>query len=121
MLGIARVASATKNTRPAGYSDAELMRIDKLSLPTNYDINSIMHYPYESHHFGIESTNNFYNEVGFAQSHVLTATDKLRLNILYECPSIKRRIVRDFLREESERTYVEMMQLQINPDEKSQR
>ena len=80
-----------------------------------------MHYPFETEKFKIESKNEFYNQVGFSNGSDLTATDKISLNILYNCPSIKMRIFSDYLNEEAERTYIELMQLQINPDEKSQR
>ena len=108
---------------PNGHTkeDTEMKKIDNLTLLTNYDINSIMQYPYEIDKFKIESKNEFYNQVGFSNGSDLTATDKISLNILYNCSSIKMRIFSDYLNEEAERTYIELMQLQINPDEKSQR
>ena len=110
------------NIWPYGYhkEDAETLKIDNWTLLTNYDINSIMQYPYENA-FQIESRNEFYKEAGFSHGSELTATDKISLNILYNCPSIKMRIFSDYLNEEAERTYIELMQLQINPNEKSQR
>ena len=111
------------NTMAGGHSvmDTEIMKIDNLTLLTNYDINSIMHYPWETEKIQIQSLNEFYNLAGFSQGFDMTATDKISLNILYNCSSIKMRIFSDYLNEEAERTYIELMQLQINPDEKSQR
>ena len=87
-------------------------------LATNYDFQSILHYSKE---FGIKAINNFYNEVGFANGFNMTATDIIALNILYTCSDVKRNIYKEFLNEETERTYVEMIQLDINPNDKSQR
>ena len=91
------------------------------TLLTNYDINSIMHYPWETEKIQIQSLNEFYNLAGFSQGFDMTATDKISLNILYNCSSIKMRIFSDYLNEEAERTYIELMQLQINPNEISQK
>ena len=110
-------------TVASGHSteDNKLMKIDNLTLLTNYDINSIMHYPFEADKFRIQSRNEFYNQVGFSQGLDMTATDKISLNMLYNCPSVKMRIFSNYLNEEAERIYIELMQLRINPDEKSQR
>ena len=70
---------------------------------------------------GFNSHNHFYNAVGFGNSLDLTATDKITLNMLLDCPDVKRNIYEEFLHEETERTYIEMMQLTINPNCKSQR
>ena len=70
---------------------------------------------------GFKSHNEFYNEVGFGNTFDLTATDKVVLNLLYSCPDIKRNIFNDFLHEETIRTYIELMYLNITPDEKSKR
>merc|ERR1711988_734126 len=47
--------------------------------------------------------------------------DKIALNMLFDCKDVKRNIYKEFLQEETDRTYVEMMQLTINPNDKSQR
>ena len=87
-------------------------------LFTNYDIQSIMQY---DSHFGMTSHNEYYNEIGFGNGFNLTATDKLALNILYDCKDIKRSIYEEVLNEEKNRTYIELGQLSINPNVKSQR
>ena len=71
--------------------------------------------------FGIKSLNEFYNEVGFGTNKNLTGTDKLSLNILYNCEAVKRKLYQDFINEEVDRNYVELMQLKINPNEASER
>ena len=71
--------------------------------------------------FGIKSLNEFYNEVGFGTKKTLTGTDKLSLNILYKCEAVKRKLYQDFINEEVDRNYVELMQLKINPNEASER
>ena len=70
---------------------------------------------------GILARNDYYNQVGFGDGFDLTATDKLALNFLYSCPDIKKKIFLDFKVEEMERFYVELMQLQINPNQRSAR
>ena len=77
-----------------------------------------MHY---GPHIGFKSHNEFYNEVGFGNGINMTATDKIALNMLFECKDVKWNIYKEFLQEETDRTYVEMMQLTINPNDKSQR
>ena len=99
-----------------GDSNHNKSELSKLS--TNYDIQSIMHY---GPHIGFKSHNEFYNEVGFGNSINMTATDKIALNMLFECPDVKWNIYKEFLQEETDRTYVEMMQLTINPNYASQR
>ena len=71
--------------------------------------------------FGTTSLNDFYNEVGFGTEKNLTATDKIALNVLYDCPDVKRKMYNDFIKEEVFRNYVELMQLKINPNEASKR
>ena len=95
------------------HEDSEMSK-----LATNYDFQSILHYSTE---FGIMARNTFYNEVGFGNGLNMTATDKIALNILYTCPDVKQDIFKEFLNEETERTYVEMIRLNINPNEQSQR
>ena len=92
-----------------------------MTLITNYDIDSIMQFPNTPDVLKIESTNQYYNLVGFTQSNDLTPSDKIRLNILYQCPTIKRRVLRDFLETEMNRVYVELMELPIKPNERSQK
>ena len=87
-------------------------------LEFNFDILSIMGYEAA---FGIKSLNEFYNEVGFGTKKTLTGTDKLSLNILYKCEAVKRKLYQDFIKEEVDRNYVELMQLKINPNEASER
>ena len=99
-----------------GDSNHDKSEMSKLS--TNYDLQSIQHHSQE---FGITALNNFYNEVGFGNGLDLTATDKLALNTLYDCPCIKRNIFKEVLSEERERNYIELMQLSINPNRESQR
>ena len=71
--------------------------------------------------FGIKSLNEFYNVVGFGYSFNLTATDKIALNMLYTCNDVKENIYKEFLNEEVDRAYIEMGQLSINLNDKSQR
>ena len=71
--------------------------------------------------FGFRSFNDFYNQVGFGNTFDLTATDLVVVNILYSCHDVKRNIFEEFLQEETERTYVELMHLNIAPNEKSKR
>ena len=109
-------SEADKKLWTLGDSKHEESEMSKLS--TNYDFQSILHYRTE---FGIMARNTFYNEVGFGNGLNMTATDKIALNILYTCPDVKQNIFKEFLNEETERIYVEMMQLTINPTDKSQR
>ena len=96
------------------------MRVENIvsRLATNYDINSILHYRPQ---YGIKALNPYYNEVGFGDSYNMTATDKVALNIFLSCPTIKKQIFEEFEKEEFERNYVELLQLSITPNEKSQR
>ena len=100
------------NIGAGNFSEKELSR-----LTTNYDINSILHYRPQ---FGVKALNPYYNEVGFGDSYKMTATDKVALNIFLSCPTIKRKVFEEFEAEEFDRNYVELIQLSITPDEKSQ-
>ena len=95
------------------FSEKELAR-----LTTSFDIMSIQHY---RPHWGITALNPYYNEVGFGDNYTMTATDKVALNIFLSCPAIKKEIYEEFKVEEYDRNYIELMQLSITPDEKSQR
>ena len=95
------------------HDDQELSK-----LSTNYDITSIMQYgPF----VGLHAHNEYYNEIGFGNSFNLTATDKLALNLLYSCPDVKKNIYEEVLNEETDRSYIELAQLSINPNDKSKR
>ena len=87
-------------------------------LSTNYDIMSVMQYGTD---VGFTSHNDFYNQVGFGNGVNLTATDKIALNILYKCNEVNKDIYKEFLNEEVDRAYIEMGQLSINLNDKSQR
>ena len=87
-------------------------------LLTNYDINSASHYKQD---FGLRALNNYYNQVGFGEKLGLSATDKFALNILYSCPTLKKTTFREFLNEETERNYIELSQLRIRPNNKSEK
>ena len=87
-------------------------------LTTNYDINSILHYRPQ---FGITALNPFYNEVGFGDSYKMTATDKLALNLFLSCPTIKKEVYEGYQEEEINRNYIELMNLKINPNVRSER
>ena len=69
----------------------------------------------------ITALNPYYNQVGFGDSYKMTATDKVALNIFLSCPTIKKEIFEEFKGEEFDRNYIELMQLTINPNEKSLR
>ena len=99
-----------------GDSNHNKSELSKLS--TNYDIQSIMHYGPD---IGFKSHNEFYNEVGFGNNINMTSTDKIALNMLFECKDVKWNIYKEFLQEDTDRTYVEMMQLKINPNHESLR
>ena len=99
-----------------GDGKHDQMELSKLF--TNFDIMSVMQY---GPLVGIKSHNAFYNEVGFGNGFNLTATDKIALNILYTCNDVKKNIYKDFLNEEVDRAYIEMGQLSINLNDKSQR
>ena len=99
-----------------GDGKHDQMELSKLF--TNFDILSIMQY---GPHVGIKSHNAFYNDIGFGYSFNLTATDKIALNILYKCNDVKKNIYKEFLNEEVDRAYIEMGQLSINLNDKSQR
>ena len=88
------------------------------TLTTNFDLNSVMQY---SSYFGFRTFNDFYNQVGFGNTFDLTATDKVALNILYSCQDIKMKVFQEFLNEETMRTYIELLNLNIIPNGKSQR
>jgi len=51
----------------------------------------------------------------------MTATDKVALNIFLACPTIKKQIFKEFEGEVLDRNYVELLELSITPNEKSQR
>ena len=87
-------------------------------LDFDFDILSIMQYEGV---FGITSLNDFYNEVAFGTEKNLTATEKIALNVLYDCPDVKRKMYNDFIKEDVIRNYVELMQLKINPNEASKK
>ena len=74
-----------------------------------------------SSYFGFRTFNDFYNQVGFGNTFDLTATDKVALNILYSCQDIKMKVFQEFLNEETMRTYIELLNLNIIPNGKSQR
>ena len=101
-----------------GIGSTKLEGIEFPKLFTNFDIMSIMQY---GPHVGITSHNAFYNDIGFGYSFNLTATDKIALNILYTCNEVKKNIYKEFLNEEVDRAYIEMGQLSINLNDKSQR
>ena len=65
--------------------------------------------------------NPLYNEVGFGDSYKMTATDKLALNFLLSCPTIKKKVYEEYLQEEINRNYIELMTLTINPTVRSER
>ena len=97
-----------------GHNESEVTKLD-----FNFDILSIMQYEGV---FGITSLNNFYNKVGFGTEKNLTATDKITMNVLYDCQDVKGKMYQDFIKEEVTRNYVElMMQLKIQPNEASKR
>ena len=115
-----------KNTRypvpPENYKlwnlgDSDHKKSEVSKLLTNYDINSASHYKQD---FGLRALNNYYNQVGFGEKLGLSATDKIALNILYSCPTMDKTIFREFLKEETERNYIELRQLQIRPNNKSE-
>ena len=87
-------------------------------LASNFDIQSIMEYP---PYLGIKALNDYYNEVGFGDRFDMTATDKIALNVQYNCNHMKKKIYLDFKAEEAERYYIELMQLMIKPNNKSER
>ena len=94
-------------------NESELSR-----LTTNYDINSILHYRPK---YGIKALNPYYNEVGFGDSYKMTATDKVALNIFLSCPTIKKKVCEEYQEEEINRNYIELMQLTINTNARSER
>ena len=101
------------NIGAGNFSEKELSR-----LTTNYDINSILHYRPQ---YGIKALNPYYNEVGFGDSYKMTATDKVALNIFLSCPTIKKKVYQEYQEEEINRNYIELMQLTINPNSRSER
>ena len=101
------------NLGDSNHNNSELSK-----LATNYDVNSVMQY---SSDFGFRTFNDFYNKVGFGNTFDLTATDTVVLNILYSCHDIKRNVFEDFFYEETIRTYVELMYLNITPNGMSKR
>ena len=74
---------------------------------------SILHY---RPRYGITALNPYYNEVGFGDSYKMTATDKVALNIFLSCPTIKKKVYEEYQAEEINRSYIELMQLSINPN-----
>ena len=101
------------NIGVGNFSEMELSR-----LTTNYDINSILHYRPQ---FGVKALNPYYNEVGFGDRYKMTATDKVALNIFLSCPTIQREVYQEYQEEEINRNYIELMQLTINPNVRSER
>ena len=71
--------------------------------------------------FGITALNPYYNEVGFGDSSKMTATDKVALNILLSCPTIKKKVCEEYQAEEINRSYIELMQLTLTPNVRSER
>ena len=84
-------------------------------------MNSIMQYNEDSHSGMITARNPYYNLVGFGKKEKMTGTDKIALNILFSCPFIKKNVFSEFLNEEIDRNYIELMQLNINPNNESKR
>ena len=97
-------------------SDHSQYKLSKLF--TNYDMDSIMQYQAE---LGIRALNDFYNVAGFGDTLDLSATDKVALNILYSCQEMKKSLYEEFTLEETRRNYIELMQLKVNPNKKSER
>ena len=95
------------------HNESELSK-----LTTNFDINSLLHYRPQ---FGIKAHNPYYNEVGFGDSYNMTATDKVALNIFLSCPTIKRKVYEEYQEDEINRNYIELMNLSINTNVKSER
>ena len=88
-------------------------------LTTNFDINSILQYKAK---YGITALNPYYNEVGWGGDiYKMTATDKVALNIFLSCPTIKKKVYEEYQEEEIDRNYIELMQLTINPNVRSER
>ena len=79
---------------------------------------SILHYRPNQ---GIRALNPYYNEVGFGDSYKMTATDKVALNIFLSCPTIKRKVYEEYEQEEINRNYIELMNLTINTNVRSER
>ena len=107
-----------ENYKRWNLGDSDHSKSELSKLLTNYDINSASHYKQE---FGLRAVNSYYNQVGFGVKLGLSATDKIALNILYSCPTLNRTIFREFLTEETERNYIELSQLQIRPNNKSEK
>ena len=113
--------------KPKGLSDLDFQRwglgagkhedLEVSRLLTNYDINSILHYRPQ---FGVKALNPYYNEVGFGDGYKMTATDKVALNIFLSCPTIQREVYQEYQEEEINRNYIELMQLKIIPDARSE-
>ena len=61
------------------------------------------------------------NQVGFGDNYTMTATDKVALNIFLSCPTIKKKVYEEYQAEEVNRNYIELMQLTINPNARSER
>ena len=95
------------------HNESELSK-----LTTNFDINSLLHYRPQ---FGIKAHNPYYNEVGFGDSYNMTATDKVALNIFLSCPTIKKKVYEEYQEEEINRNYIELMNLSINTNVRSER
>ena len=87
-------------------------------MTTNYDLNSILQL---GPRFGIRALNPYYNEVGFGDSYNMTATEKVALNIFLSCPTIKKKVYEEYQEEEINRSYIELMNLSINPSASSER
>lgn len=107
-----------RNFRLWNLGDGRHNKSELSRLATNYDINSILHYRPQ---FGVKALNPYYNEVGFGDSYKITATDKVALNIFLSCPTIKGKVYEEYQEEEIYRNYVELMQLKIISDARSER
>ena len=107
-----------EDTKLWRLGDGKHDKSEVTKLFTNYDFHSILHYEKET---GLMAHNDYYNQVGFGNSYDLTATDKLALNLLYSCPDVKKNIYEEVLNEETDRSYIELAQLSINPNDKSKR
>ena len=122
-IKVMKTKKNSKNFKIWNIGDGRHNESEISKLITNYDINSILHYRpfYGTKAYGMKALNPYYNEVGFGDSYKMTATDKVALNIFLSCPTIKRKVYEEYQEEEINRNYIELMNLIINPNVRSQR
>ena len=60
-------------------------------------------------------------EIRRSDSYKMSAYDKVALNIFLSCPKMKKKVFVEYQEEEINKNYIELMQLTLNPNVRSER